>query len=164
MKNSLVLILLVLCCLCGLEAQTRVNSKRKKLELSSNQMTAIQTVIDSIEVNDASLFRENAISLRGYSKPGGAAKESFMLTNNTNLYISHVEIEFRYADVNGERFHERRVEIPCDLPPYSSKQFSIKSFDEGKRFYYKENKPRKGAVAYEISIKVSRYNVRVARD
>lgn len=145
-------------------AQGRVNSTRKGLQLNVSAKEKIDNVIDTIVIKKVDGFCENAVTMRGYAKSAGAAKETFMLTNNTNLWLSLVEFTFRYTDVDGVQVHERTETISCDLPPYSSRQVSIKSFDVGKKFYYYKNKPRKDAVAYKVAIKLLRYDIKVARD
>lgn len=153
--------ILLLVAVSGLSAADRVNSTRKKLYSQSENQ---ESVVDSLVVDNIGEFCEDAIAMRGYAKQTGAAKETFMLTNNTNLNISLVEITFRYTDVEDVLLHERTEQVVCDLPPYSSRQVSIKSFDEGKKFYYYKSKPRKNAVAYKVAIKVLRYDVKVERD
>lgn len=164
MKIRVLILLIGLSVSLWVGAQERVNSTRKRLKLDESQQETWNNVIDSIIVERVGDFSEKAVTMRGYSKPAGVAKESFMLTNNTNLYISLVEMIFRYSDMEGVSVHERTESIVCDLPPYSSRQVSIKSFDEGKRFYYYKNKPRKDAVAYKVAIKLLRYDVKILRD
>ena len=164
MKIRVLILLLVAFTPLWSEAQGRVNSTRKDLQLESSQKAKVDNVIDTIVIKSAGDFCENAVTMRGYAKSAGAAKETFMLTNNTNLWLSLVEFTFRYTDVDGVQVHERTEIISCDLPPYSSRQMSIKSFDVGKKFYYYKNKPRKDAVAYKVAIKLLRYDVKVVRD
>lgn len=164
MKRRVLILLIGLSVSLWVGAQERINSTRKRLKLDESQQETWNNVIDLIVVERVDDFSEKAVTMRGYSKPAGAAKESFMLTNNTNLYISLVEMIFRYSDMEGVSVHERTESIVCDLPPYSSRQVSIKSFDEGKRFYYYKNKPRKDAVAYKVAIKLLRYDVKILRD
>lgn len=159
----LILLIGLFVSLCG-EAQGRVNSTRKRLKLDEFQQEVRNNVIDSIVVERVDEFCERVVTMRGYSKPAGASKESFMLTNNTNLHISLVEMIFRYTDMKNELVHERTESVVCDLSPYSSRQVSIKTFDEGKKFYYYKNKPRKDAVAYKVAIKLLRYDVKILRD
>ena len=137
----------------------RENSTRKNLKLDRN---AEIEVIDTIRTDNALAFDAKAVVMRGYAKQTGASKETFMLTNNTNLHISQVKIAFRYTDINGELLHERCELVDCDLPPYSSRQASVKSWDEGNRFYYYKGKSRKDAIAYDVKIKVLRYDIVVS--
>ena len=139
----------------------RENSTRKNLKLDRN---AEIEVIDTIRTANALAFDEKAIVMRGYAKQTGASKETFMLTNNTNLHISQVKIAFKYTDINGELLHERSELVDCDLPPYSTRQASVKSWDEGNRFYYYKSKSRKEAIAYNVKIKVIRYDIVVSEE
>ena len=152
---------LALC--CGV-SNGRVNSTRKGLSVSTSPTDTVALAVDSLTLNNGvASFVDNAVVMRGYSKQTGAQKETFMLTNNTNLHISLVEITFRYTDVKGVLLHERTEAVVCDLPPYSSRQASIKSWDEGHKFYYYKGKSRQDAVAYDVKVRVNRYDVRIER-
>ncbi len=164
MKMRVLILLIVALAPLLTEAQGRVNSTRKGLQLKVSPTEKVDNVIDTVIIDRVDDFCENAVTMRGYSKSVGAGKETFMLTNNTNRWFSLVEFTFRYTDMDGVQVHERTEKIPCDLPPYSSRQLSIKSFDEGKKFYYYKNKPRKDAVAYKVAIKLLRYDIKVVRD
>lgn len=164
MKMRVLILLIVALAPLLTEAQGRVNSTRKGLQLKVSPTEKVYNVIDTVIIDRVDDFCENAVTMRGYSKSVGAGKETFMLTNNTNRWFSLVEFTFRYTDMDGVQVHERTEKIPCDLPPYSSRQLSIKSFDEGKKFYYYKNKPRKDAVAYKVAIKLLRYDIKVVRD
>lgn len=155
MKRNLVIMLALVIGSCMVN-NARENTIRKNLKVERTSETAI---VDSIKVDENIVFNAGAVVMRGYTKTAGASKESFMLTNNTNLHISQVEIAFRYTDVNGELLHERRELVSCDLPPYSSRQASVKSWDIGNKFYYYKGKSRKDAIAYDVRVKVLRYDV-----
>lgn len=142
-------------------SEARVNSTRKGINVQGKRDTA-SLKVDSMTI-DAVAFEDRAVVMRGYSKLAGATKETFMLTNNTNHYISQVEISFKYTDINGVLLHERTELVKCELPPYSSRQASIKSWDEGHKFYYYKGKSRKDAIAYDVKVRVNRYDVRVER-
>lgn len=143
-------------------SEARVNSTRKGISVQGKVDTA-SLIVDSMIIDNVVRFEERAVVMRGYSKSAGAAKETFMLTNNTNLYISQVEISFKYTDINGVLLHERTEMVKCELPPYSSRQASIKSWDEGHKFYYYKGKSRNDAIAYDVKVRVNRYDVKVER-
>lgn len=159
MKRISIVFCVLLCLVYVVNSSERVNSTRKNLQSS----VIMETVVDTIIVEDVTVFCENAVSMRGYSKRISDMKETFMLTNNTNLYLSQVELCIRYRDVEGVLLHERTEYIPCDLPPYSSRQLSIKTFDEGRKFHYIKNKSGKGTVAYEIEMRLLSYSVKIKR-
>ena len=140
------------------EKTTRTHLKSKPCDNEVGVMSS-----DSIKVTDVMQFQEKIVVMRGYSKNAGVAKESFMLTNCSNLHLSSLEIIFRYTDMEGTLIHERTENVLCDLPPYSSRQVSIKTFDEGKMFYYYKSKSKKGAVAYDVAIRIESYNIKISR-
>lgn len=160
MKNVSIILFLLACMAFSVNATERVKSTRKNLQTA----VSVETLIDTVQVADAAVFCDSVIVMRGYSKRAGATKETFMLTNNSNLYITAVEITFRYTDTEGAPLHERTEIVSCDLPPYSSRQLSIKTFDEGKKFYYHKSKPTKGAIAYNVAVKILSYSVKISRE
>lgn len=160
MRKSVLMLPIALALCCGV-CDARVNSTRKGLKTSSEVADTVTMVVDSMKVDDMTRFAKGAVVMRGYAKQTGSSKETFMLTNNTNLHISLVEIIFRYTDVKGVLLHERTETVVCDLPPYSSRQAWVKTWDEGHKFYYYKGKSRKDAIAYDVKVRVKRYDVRV---
>lgn len=136
---------------------------RKNLVPANHAEVEQFPIEDSLKVENALVFHNGIVKMRGYAKRAGASKETFMLTNCSNMHLSSIEIVFRYVDMEGTLIHERRENVVCDLPPYTSRQASVKTFDEGKNFYYYKSKSRKGAIAYDVSIRVQSYNIKVER-
>lgn len=159
MERISVVLSVLLCYVLVVNSSERVNSTRKNLQPT----VVTETVVDTIAIDDVTAFCESVVTMRGYSKRIGDVKETFMLTNNSNLHLSQVELQLRYRDVEGVLLHERTELIPCDLPPYSSRQLSIKTFDEGRKFHYIRNKSGKGAVAYEIEMRLISYSIKIER-
>ena len=158
MRKSIFIVCLVVI-LSSIDVVARENTTRRNL-VKTNET---EVVVDSIWIDDISDFKENVVIMKGYSKRAGATKETFMLVNNSNMHISLVEFLFRYNDMSGNVFHERAAEVKCDLPPYSSRQVSIKTFDEGGKFYYYKSKQGRDAIAYDLKIKLQRYDIKVVR-
>lgn len=155
--------LVALVVMIGLSTHARENTTRQNLQLAA--VDTVDVAVDSLALADPLEFQEKAISVRGYSKRVSDSKESFMLTNNTNMRISSVEVRFLYTDVKGIMIHERVEVIDCDLPPYSSKQIAIKSFDEGKRFYYYMSKAKKkDAIPYKVAATTISYDIKIVRN
>ena len=161
-KKVAAVVLLVIAGACGtVHCEERVNTTRKDLLVASDVSDTVDCFVDTAKGVQA--FADDAVKMIAYSKKKSDARESFMLVNNTSHHISHVEITFRYTDVNGAQLHERTEMVECDLPPYSTRQASVKSWDKGNRFYYYKDKSRKGAIPYKVMIKVQIYDVRVKR-
>ena len=157
-------ILLLLTLMPALIAGAKENTKRKNLTPADKGVKQETVAIDSVIVDDALQFTEGIVTMKGYSKLTGANKESFMLVNHSNLHLSGLEIRFKYTDLDGAIIHERTATVECDLPPFQSRQVSIKSFDEGHRFYYYRSKAQKGAIAYDLTIKIKSYNIKISRN
>lgn len=144
-----------------LTANAQENSQRKNIRVHDGPIRVINdTVVDD---EDTLQFIEGIVSMKGYTKMVGASKESFMLVNNSNLHLSGLEIKFKYVDLDGVLIHERVATIDCDLPPHKSRQVSIKTFDEGHQFYYYRHKSKKDAIAYDLTIRIESYNIKVTR-
>lgn len=137
----------------------RVDSTRKNLRVLASSDTA-ESIIDTVRVTNTAVFNADVVSLRGFSKRAGESKESFMLVNHSNMHLSRVVLLFRYYDTENVLFHEREVIVECDLPPYSSRVTSIKTFDEGHNYYYyKANNLKEGAVAFKVGFTLLRYDI-----
>lgn len=156
-------LILSLFLMMGGEPYSRDNSTRKNLQAVDAEV-AFETSVDTVKVINMLEFDEDVVTLRGYAKRASESLEAFMLSNNTNLYISSVKLRLVYTDLAGNMVHEREEMIECDLPAYSSKQIAIKSFDKSKRFYYHKSKSGKGAIPYNIAVKILSYDVRINCD
>ena len=157
MKNALYVVLLLVAVFCcqSAEASGRMNSTRKGLLRADT----IDALVDTVRIVDVRDFCKTAVTMRGYTKKD--SKETFMLTNNTDLYLSRVVISFIYTDACGVLLHERNETIACELLPYSSRMFSMNTFDSSNKFYYIKNRAKKGTVAYNVAIKLIGYDVRI---
>lgn len=145
----------------SMSANDRVNSTRGDLHTSVLFNDTISVVYDDSKVDSLGVFDAKAVTMRAYTKKANASKESFMLTNNTDYLISRVEITLRYFDVEGNLLHERTEMVECNIPAHSSRQASIKSWDDANRFYFYKDKSRKGAIPYNVKVKVIGYDIRV---
>lgn len=162
MKRAIFFLLIGFIMVSGCAFAQRVDSTRKKLQMLTSSNTT-ESVIDTVNVVNATVFNTDVVTLRGFSKRAGEPKESFMLINHSNMHLSRVVLLFRYYDINNVLFHEREVIVECDLPPYSSRVTSIKTFDEGHNYYYYNTKNLKeGAVAFKVGFTLLRYDIVVA--
>lgn len=163
MKRFVSLIVLGVLFVSGVAFGQKVDSTRKKLKLSAVADT-VTSLIDSVKIADVGAFHPEVVTMRGFSKRAGESKESFMLVNNSNLHISRVELRLKYVDVNEVLLHEREVMVECDLPSYSSRITSIKTFDEGHKFHYLYSKSVKDdAVAFLVKFTLLRYDIVISK-
>lgn len=159
MKRAIIILFIGLVMVVGSAFAQRVDSTRKKLRVLTSSDTT-ESIIDTVKVTNTAVFNADVVSLRGFSKRAGESKESFLLINHSNMHLSRVVLLFRYFDTNNVLFHEREVIVECDLPPYSSRVTSIKTFDEGHNYYYYNTKNLKeGAVAFKVGFTLLRYDI-----
>ena len=106
-------------------------------------------------------FTSRAISMHGYSKLLGDARESFVLRNETQNYrISRVVLKLVYSLEDGRPIYRCNEIIECDLAPGASQRITIKSFDRDKRYYYFLTPPRRAVgTPYRVQYDVLRYDV-----
>lgn len=148
--------------LVGTAAQGRTRTTQKGLR---NTTLPVQVLpADSTLGPDSLMVDPRAVSLRGYNKRAGDAKESFFVTNHTGRRMSHVTLLLRYASMQGELLHERTVTIPVQLRPGQSQLVSITSWDVQRLFYYYAGpKPRKEATPFTVVFRLLGYDVPVGR-
>jgi hypothetical protein len=160
MKCKLLILLLVLEVAAAGNARTRTTQAQLK-----NNSQVVEQIPDAA-VPD-SLLRElepNAVTLKGYSKKASDSRESFFVTNNTNLRISHIRLLMRYCQLNGEMLHERTATVEVDLRPGETRLVAIKTFDVQRLFYYYAGpKPRKGATPFKVAFRLVGYDIPVGR-
>ncbi len=149
-----------------LSLAANVNTKRPKNKIYESQESQIVELIkDTVCLSNPIKFDKGSITIKGYAKRASDSRESFFLTNHTNLSIGLVQLKIRYLDLNENIIHERTIKVPCDLPAYSTRQVSVKAFDTANTFYfYREKKSRKSGMPFKVSMKVLRYDVIVASD
>jgi len=124
--------------------------------------------IDMIAIDDALLpdslpaIDPNAISLKGYSKRASDAKESFLVTNNTDHRISAIRLLLRYTTLDGQMINQRAVTIPVSLMPHETRMVAVKTFDIQRMFYYFGGpKPRKKATPFKVAFRLTGYDIPV---
>src|SRR5574344_1034034 len=91
-----------------------VNTMRPKSKTKEVRKTDVKEIVrDSVKVVNPMSFKKGAITIKGYSKRASDARESFFLTNHTELPIGLVMIRVQYEELKGGVLHERTVKVPC---------------------------------------------------
>lgn len=130
-------------------AATAQRTTRKGLKASTESIS--QNAPDTLR-HDLSRM----IKIAGYDKPLKSALETMFVSNLTDGTISWVQLELEYRDIHGRMLHSRTIGIDCDIPPESTRQISVRSWDRQQSFYYRRStKPRlASATPYDVTCSV----------
>ena len=157
MKPSFLLPLLLI--LLALSAGARTRTTQANLRTASIIVEPIPVTqpADSIAV---AAVDQNAVTLRGFNKRLRDAKETFLVTNNTDHRISGIRITLRYTTLNGDMIHERDVAVSISLNPGETQLADIKTFDIQHLFYYYAGPaPRKQATPFKVAYRLKGYDI-----
>ncbi|MBP3738116.1 MAG: hypothetical protein J6I72_03595 [Muribaculaceae bacterium] len=120
------------------------------------------TVADSTATSATASVDQNLITLRGFNKRKGDARESFLITNNASHRISNPRITLRYSTLDGGMIHERTVTVPIALNPGETRMAEVKTFDVQHTFYYYAGPaPRKNATPFKVAFRLVGYDIPV---
>ena len=110
-------------------------------------------------------FTSRVVSMHGYAKRLGDARESFILRNETHNYrISRVVLKLVYSLENGREIYRRNEIVECDIRPGETQSIAIKSFDKDNKYYYFPTPPQRAeGVPYRVQYDVLRYDVVVEK-
>ena len=155
--------------LLALGAQPRVKTTQSNLRTANILVEAIPTTTADSTANagadsTTTVIDQNLITLRGFNKRVGDAKESFLITNNAKHRITNVRVTFRYTTLDGAMIHERNVTIPVSLNAGETKMAEVKTFDVQHLFYYYAGPvPRKSATPFKVAFKLLGYDIPVGQ-
>lgn len=135
---------------------------------TQNNLRTANIVLEAIPVTHAAdsaavaAVDQHAITLRGFTKRASDAKESFLVTNNTDHRISAIRITLRYTTIGGDMIHERTIAVPIMLNPGETQLATVKTFDTQRQFYYYAGqKPRKAATPFQVAYRLMGYDIPV---
>lgn len=94
----------------------------------------------------------DSIKISGYDKPLRSSYETMFVTNTTDRHITGLRIQLDYYDTAGNILHSRRCDVAVDIPPATTRQISLRSWDRQNSFYYRLSaRPRKAdATPYDV--------------
>lgn len=169
MKHTLLLLLLAVPMIInaqGSALSVRQSSTEALMHKAATQQSLQQIELPPAQPVDTLLtpevpFTPMAVSMHGYSKRVGDAKESFFLRNETHNYrISRVVLKLAYSVEDGREIYRRDEVIECDLRPGATQLITIKSFDKRHVYYYYLTPPQRASgVPYRVQYDVLRYDV-----
>lgn len=119
----------------SLKLKTEKKEKSNKREAGTLSYPAAPDSITSVYAD--------SIKFSGFDKAANSSKESFFISNASEMIVTGLTIRLEYTDNSGKMLHSR-VEMPeVNIPPGETRKVDIKSFDsQGSFFYHKSNPPR----------------------
>ena len=111
---------------------------------------------------DSVLFSSVAplVVMKDYDKRASSTRESFIISNGSELLLTEIQLEITYLTDTGEELHLREIVLPCYIPPGRNRKFDISSWDPQNSYrYYKSTPPRKSraslpSIPYRISSRI----------
>ncbi len=94
----------------------------------------------------------DSIKISGYDKPLRSSHETMFVTNTTGRHITGLRIQLDYYDTAGNILHSRQCDVAADIPPGTTRQIAIRSWDRQNSFFYRLSaRPRKAdATPYDV--------------
>ena len=159
MKRTFLLVGIVIPLIVSAQSSSIVG-RRSSTEAKLYQAVSRQQLVDTL-LTPHIPFTPMAVSMHGYSKRLGDAKESFILRNEThNYHISRVVLKIQYTTEDGTLIHSREECLECNLQPGSTQIVTIKSFDSNKSYYYYTMPPKRASgTPYRVQYDVLRYDI-----
>lgn len=136
--------------------RTRLTPKKESFTLNSTSLSkrdSTESII--IEPADSATMEEitTKIIFSGFDKPAGSLRETFCITNSSDLLIRSLTVSLIYSDPQGRMLHQRSETINVEIPPGETRTVNIKSYDPQRTLYYiKSRPPRNGGQPFIISI------------
>lgn len=115
-----------------------------KCDTVSNVVSPIGTIIS---------FDPETVKFTGYEKEVNSSKESFILSNKSDLILAGYEIKIVYKDMDDRMLHSRIVTGEIEVLPNESRRIDIDSWDtQHTYYYYRGNEPKKVSTPYKVKI------------
>lgn len=96
------------------------------------------------------------LTVSGFDKLLTSKKESFFISNNSNVCVRTVTLTVTYLDTDGAMLHQSTHTLALDLPAGETRRVQIPSFDkQGVFYYYLSDVPRTRRPATPFMVKVT---------
>ena len=108
-----------------------------------------------IEIVEDSILgiKLNSITFSGFDKEVNSSRESFLVTNGSEIILTGIEIRIDYLDMEGRMLHSNIVREKCHIPAGETRRIDIKSWDTQHTYYYHlGNEPKKVATPFNVKI------------
>lgn len=136
-------------------------ARKERLHLKESTVTTEERQIESqrkrreLVPMDSVDFAESApkFSFAGFDKNASSLKETFYVSNDSQLSIRALDITIIYRDMSGRMLHKRSENIKLSLPAGETRMVTISAFDRQQNLYYhKSRPPRKGGMPFRVEI------------
>ncbi len=142
----------------AIEAQ-RINTRINVADSSEHVIDNTKLKICLDKNSDDSLLIKK-FRFFGFDKPVASSKESFFMTNASEIDIVGIEIEIEYLTTDLLSLHKRTVLIDYEIPSGETRKIDIKSWDEQESFYYCQSvRPHRQATPFEVRFNVISYYI-----
>lgn len=141
------------------KAKTSGNVNRKKGKSSHLKSTTESETVCIVCTDSAQGDLINMIRFAGFDKKAQSRKESFFICNSSGHTLRGVEINLTYTTLDGRELHSREKKIECEVPPGTSRNVTVPTWDTQNSFYYyRSQAPRKGVYTpFEVTIRPLRF-------
>ncbi len=143
----------------------RVSTKQKTGRTASRNTKKVKSIpLDTICIectDSANGDLINMIRFAGFDKKTNSTRESFFISNSSAHTLHGIVLNLTYTTLDGRELHSRDVEIKCLVPPGTSRNVTVPSWDTQKSFYYHHSDPpRKGtSTPFEVTIIPHRFTI-----
>ena len=142
-------------------AYERIKTRQSKVS-DSSKGSKEKTKKTVTAETDSTLFYSVAplVVMKDYDKRASSTRESFIISNGSELLLTEIQLEITYLTDTGEELHLREIVLPCYIPPGRNRKFDISSWDPQHSYrYYKSTPPRKSraslpSIPYRISSRI----------
>lgn len=132
--------------------QAHERTTRKKLRSAAGVATT-ERPVTTAAYDTITGIDKTAVGLSGYDKPLRSRNETLFVTNHTTDTILAITIRINYMDMRKRQLHSAERTVRTTIPPNSTRQITMRSWDRQQSFYYiRSAKPRSGvATPYDVS-------------
>lgn len=125
--------------------QTEIRIEGKKVTIEAN---------DSLSGSNGEYeLLLNGITFSGYDKEVNSSKESFLVSNKSEVPVTGFEIRIDYLDMKGRMLHSREVKKSCLIPPGETRKVDIPAWEtQHTYYYYLGNEPKRVATPFQVAI------------
>lgn len=156
-----VVAVLVACLLAFTFAADAKNVKTTRNGIKPSTEAAKLSTTTKSDVVTLDYVHPDSIEIRGFDKPLYSIKETFLVTNHYSRRLTSMTITIDYVDIADRTFNSRTLTVACNIPPHSTRQLAIRSFDVQKSYYYiRSRRPRAQSTPFDIHITVDAVTVK----
>lgn len=132
-------------------------------KITNNSEITRYPEVDSLKLEE---LRE-MITFSGFDKPASSRRETFLITNDSDVAISHITLDITYTDLEGRMLTRCLRPIDITIPAGETRMADIPTFDVQKSLYFKSSSPGKSSkhytpIPFDVKIKLHSLSIPVA--